>query len=102
MARPQHGEDDALGQEGAAHGRAEAGEDPLAGPAVVVAYAAIGLLVILVMRMLAELSVARPDTGSFSSYAGRELGPWAGLTIGWLYAYQWCTRWPNAVRCPAS
>ncbi|MER7197850.1 amino acid transporter [Streptomyces sp. CB01635] len=61
-----------------------------AGPAVVIAYAAIGLLVILVMRMLAELAVARPDTGSFSSYAGRELGPWAGLTIGWLYAYQWC------------
>ncbi|WBO61449.1 amino acid permease [Streptomyces camelliae] len=61
-----------------------------AGPAVLVAYAAIGALAVLVMRMLAEMAVAQPETGSFSSYAGRELGPWAGLSVGWLYAYQWC------------
>ncbi|WP_431771665.1 amino acid permease [Streptomyces cucumeris] len=61
-----------------------------AGPAVLVAYAAIGALVVLVMRMLAEMSVAQPETGSFSSYAARELGPWAGLSVGWLYAYHWC------------
>ncbi|MFI2351729.1 amino acid permease [Streptomyces sp. NPDC019443] len=61
-----------------------------AGPAVLVAYTAIGVLVILVMRMLAELAVAQPDSGSFSSYASRDLGPWAGLSVGWLYAYQWC------------
>ncbi|MFG2530918.1 amino acid permease [Streptomyces sp. NPDC048516] len=62
----------------------------LAGPAVLIAYAAIGALVVLVMRMLAEMSVAQPETGSFSSYAGRELGRWAGLSVGWLYAYHWC------------
>ncbi|MEU6148161.1 amino acid permease [Streptomyces sp. NPDC047081] len=61
-----------------------------AGPAVLVAYAAVGALAVLVMRMLAEMAVAQPETGSFSSYAGRELGPWAGLSVGWLYAYQWC------------
>ncbi|MEU6576452.1 amino acid permease [Streptomyces sp. NPDC046805] len=61
-----------------------------AGPAVLVAYAAIGGLVVLVMRMLAEMSAAQPETGSFSSYAGRELGSWAGLSVGWLYAYHWC------------
>ncbi|WP_275557454.1 amino acid permease [Streptomyces sp. 5-6(2022)] len=61
-----------------------------AGPAVLVAYAAIGALAVLVMRMLAEMAVAQPETGSFSSYASRELGPWAGLSVGWLYAYQWC------------
>lgn len=61
-----------------------------AGPAVLVAYTVIGVLVVLVMRMLAELAVAQPDSGSFSSYASRELGPWAGLSVGWLYAYQWC------------
>lgn len=61
-----------------------------AGPAVLVAYAGIGVVVVLVMRMLAELAVAQPETGSFSSYAGRELGPWAGLSVGWLYAYHWC------------
>ncbi|MET3811519.1 amino acid permease [Arthrobacter sp. UYEF3] len=61
-----------------------------AGPAVLIAYSAIGLLVICVMRMLAEMAVADPDTGSFSSYAHKHFGPWAGLTVGWLYAYQWC------------
>ena len=61
-----------------------------AGPGVVLVYAATGVVVILVMRMLAELAVANPDTGSFSAYAMRELGPWAGLAIGWIYAYHWC------------
>ena len=28
--------------------------------------------------------------GSFSSYASRELGSWAGLSVGWVYAYHWC------------
>jgi GABA permease len=59
------------------------------GPGVVFAYAGIGVLIVLVMRMLAELAVAAPDTGSFSAYATRELGPWAGLAVGWLYAYHW-------------
>lgn len=59
------------------------------GPGVVFVYAGIGVLIILVMRMLAELAVASPETGSFSAYASRELGPWAGLAIGWLYAYHW-------------
>ncbi len=62
----------------------------MAGPAVLVSYAAIGILIVLVMRMLGEMSVNKPTTGSFSSYASRELGPWAGLSVGWLYAYQWC------------
>jgi GABA permease len=60
------------------------------GPGVVFVYAAIGVLIVLVMRMLAELAVAAPETGSFSAYATRELGPWAGLAVGWLYAYHWC------------
>lgn len=61
-----------------------------AGPGVLLAYVGVGVLVVLVMRMLAEMAVAKPETGSFSSYATRELGPWAGLAVGWLYAYQWC------------
>ena len=56
-----------------------------AGPAVLLAYAAAGTLVVLVMRMLAEMAVASPDTGSFSTYADRAIGHWAGFTIGWLY-----------------
>ncbi|TSB32724.1 amino acid permease [Streptomyces benahoarensis] len=59
------------------------------GPAALVSYAIAGLLVILVMRMLAELAVADPSTGSFAHYASREFGSWCGLAIGWLYAYSW-------------
>ncbi|MGL5252784.1 MAG: amino acid permease [Moraxella sp.] len=60
-----------------------------AGPAAILAYLAGGLLVVLVMRMLGEMAVAHPDTGSFSTYADRAIGRWAGFTIGWLYWYFW-------------
>ncbi|WP_054483145.1 amino acid permease, partial [Achromobacter xylosoxidans] len=61
----------------------------LAGPAVILAYVGGGILVILAMRMLGEMAVAQPDTGSFSTYADRAIGRWAGFTIGWLYWYFW-------------
>ncbi|TFD73115.1 amino acid permease [Cryobacterium gelidum] len=60
-----------------------------AGPGILVAYAAAGLVVILVMRMLGEMAAASPETGSFSTYADRALGRWAGFSIGWLYAWFW-------------
>jgi aromatic amino acid permease len=56
-----------------------------AGPAVLVSYALAGLLVVLVMRMLAEMASAMPASGSFSVYAEAALGRWAGFTLGWLY-----------------
>ncbi|WP_441246100.1 amino acid permease [Kitasatospora sp. McL0602] len=56
-----------------------------AGPSIVLAFAASGLLVMLVMRMLGEMSAARPASGSFSVHAEREIGPWAGLTVGWMF-----------------
>jgi GABA permease len=60
-----------------------------AGPGILVAYAAAGLVVILVMRMLGEMAAANPETGSFSTYADKALGRWAGFSIGWLYAWFW-------------
>ena len=56
-----------------------------AGPSIVLAYAASGLLVMLVMRMLGEMSAAYPSSGSFSVHADRALGPWAGFTAGWIF-----------------
>ncbi|MEE1938103.1 amino acid permease [Streptomyces sp. TRM 70361] len=56
-----------------------------AGPSIVLAYAASGLLVTLVMRMLGEMSAAHPASGSFSVHAERALGPWAGFTSGWIF-----------------
>lgn len=56
-----------------------------AGPAVLVSFLLAAALVVLVMQMLGEMAVANPDTGSFSTYADRALGRWAGFSIGWLY-----------------
>ena len=60
-----------------------------AGPAVLLSYLFAGTLVVLVMRMLGEMAAARPDSGSFSTYADRAIGPWAGFTVGWLYWWFW-------------
>lgn len=59
------------------------------GPAIIVSYAIAAILVVLVMRMLGEMAAASPDTGSFSAYADRAIGRWAGFTIGWLYWWFW-------------
>lgn len=60
-----------------------------AGPGILLAYASAGVVVLLVMRMLGEMAAASPETGSFSAYADRALGRWAGFSIGWLYAWFW-------------
>jgi GABA permease len=59
------------------------------GPGSFIAYALCGFLVIMVMRMLAEMAVANPSTGSFADYARNALGGWAGFSVGWLYWYFW-------------
>ncbi|WP_433801183.1 amino acid permease [Actinomycetospora sp. CA-084318] len=60
-----------------------------AGPGVLLSYLFAGALVVLVMRMLGEMAAAQPDSGSFSTYAERAIGPWAGFTVGWLYWWFW-------------
>jgi GABA permease len=53
------------------------------------AYAVGGLVLLLVMRMLAEMAAARPSVGSFSDYARLALGDGAGFVVGWTYWYFW-------------
>ncbi|KAA0932249.1 amino acid permease [Streptomyces apricus] len=60
-----------------------------AGPGILVSYALVGTMVVLVMRMLGEMSAANPTSGSFSAHADRALGRWAGFSIGWLYWFFW-------------
>ncbi|MEV7131131.1 amino acid permease [Streptomyces sp. NPDC093260] len=62
-----------------------------AGPSIVIAYALSGFLVMLVMRMLGEMSAAHPSSGSFSAHAERAFGPWAGFTAGWSFWVLLCT-----------
>src|SRR4051795_5595379 len=59
------------------------------GPAAVLSYLIAGILVVFVMRMLGEMAVANPSTGSFAGYARLSLGDWAGFTTGWLYWWFW-------------
>ena len=60
-----------------------------AGPGIVVSYLITGTLVLLVMRMLAEMAVSLPQVRSFTEFARAGLGPWAGFVAGWLYWYFW-------------
>lgn len=60
-----------------------------AGPAILLSYALVGTMVVFVMRMLGEMAAAHPTSGSFSAYADRALGRWAGFSIGWLYWFFW-------------
>lgn len=57
------------------------------GPAAVVSFLLAGVLTVLIMRMLAEMTVARPALGSFYVYAREVLGNRAGFSVGWMYWY---------------
>ncbi|MFZ3470181.1 amino acid permease [Streptomyces sp. 4.24] len=57
----------------------------IAGPAIILSYLLAGVLAMLVMRALGEMSAAMPASGSFSVYAEKALGRWAGFSAGWLY-----------------
>ena len=59
------------------------------GPAVVVSYAIAGLVILLVMRMLAEMAALNPGAGSFTELVRGSLGHRAGFITGWLYWYFW-------------
>ena len=59
------------------------------GPAVLASYLLAGAVIYLVMRMLGEMAVARPDVHSFTEFARAGLGRSAGFIAGWLYWYFW-------------
>jgi AAT family amino acid transporter len=59
-----------------------------AGPAVLVSYLVAGTLIILVMWALGEMAAAHPNSGAFSVYAQKAMGPTAGATVGWLWWLQ--------------
>ncbi|HEU5484627.1 MAG TPA: amino acid permease [Microlunatus sp.] len=60
-----------------------------AGPGAFLSYAITGVLIIMVMRMLGEMAVANPSTGSFADYSRNAMGAWAGFSTAWLYWYFW-------------
>lgn len=58
-----------------------------AGPAVLVTFLVVGAVVYLLMRMLGEMAVANPVSGSFAAYARDYIGPRAGFIVGWNWWY---------------
>jgi len=52
------------------------------GPAAFLSYAITGLLLLLVMRMLGEMTTAMPQVRSFTDFARAGLGAGAGFVIG--------------------
>ena len=57
----------------------------LAGPAVLLSFAAGALVALTVMWALAEMAVEHPAPGSFGLYAEMYLDPWAGFAVRYTY-----------------
>ncbi|CAM4162718.1 hypothetical protein F901_02691 [Acinetobacter dispersus] len=57
----------------------------LAGPSVILGYAIAGLIAFLMMRQLGEMVVQEPVSGSFSHFAYKYWGSFAGFMSGWNY-----------------
>lgn len=57
----------------------------LAGPAVILGYAMAGIIAFFIMRQLGEMVVEEPVSGSFSYFANKYWGPFAGFSSGWNY-----------------
>jgi AAT family amino acid transporter len=57
----------------------------LAGPAVLVSYAIGGVIALLLMGCLAEMTIVHPSTGSFGWLAAHYIGPLAGYLVRYAY-----------------
>ncbi len=57
----------------------------LAGPSVILGYAFAGIIAFFIMRQLGEMVVEEPVSGSFSHFAYKYWGTFAGYASGWNY-----------------
>lgn len=55
----------------------------LAGPAVILAYMIVGMIVFFTVRALGEMCVAEPVSGGAVAFADRYLGKYFGFFLGW-------------------
>jgi len=63
----------------------------VAGPALALSYAIAGIFAYLVVRALGELTLHRPSSGSFVSYAREFMGERGAYIAGWMYVLNWST-----------
>lgn len=65
------------------------------GPAsVLIGFSIIGIMMVLMMQALAELSVMYPINGAFTIYIVRFIDPSWGFACSWEYAISWLTVLP--------
>lgn len=57
----------------------------LVGPGIIISYLLAGIFIFLVMRMLGEMSVREPVSGSFSYFANKYWNGFVGYLAGWNY-----------------
>lgn len=57
----------------------------MAGPSVLLGYAVAGIIAFFIMRQLGEMVVDEPVAGSFSHFANKYCGSFAGFMSGWNY-----------------
>jgi aromatic amino acid transport protein AroP len=57
----------------------------LAGPSVILGYTFAGIIAFFIMRQLGEMVVEEPVSGSFSHFAYKYWGSFAGFASGWNY-----------------
>ncbi|MCQ2996689.1 amino acid permease [Pseudomonas syringae] len=57
----------------------------MAGPSVILGYAIAGMIAFFIMRQLGEMVVEEPVAGTFSHFANRYWGRFAGFMSGWNY-----------------
>lgn len=61
----------------------------LAGPAITFSYLIGGLVIFFIMRMLGEMAVDEPVSGSFSHFAYKYWGEFPGFLSGWNYWFNY-------------
>ncbi|MGP4040785.1 amino acid permease [Gracilibacillus sp. D59] len=60
----------------------------LTGPSIVLSFLIAAIGTYIVFNLLAKMSAADPQEGSFCYYAEKAFGKWAGFSCGWNY---WCS-----------
>ena len=61
----------------------------LTGPSVILSYLLGGVVIFFIMRMLGEMAVDEPVSGSFSYYAGKYWGAFPSFLSGWNYWFNY-------------
>jgi L-asparagine transporter-like permease len=61
----------------------------LAGASILLAYTIGGIIMYIVVRALGEMVVYEPNVGSFSYYAYKYIGKYAGFMAGWNYWFNY-------------